>query len=82
MNSRDLMALFGRALAPAPKPAPAGAPQTVFSAIAPTLEHFGVLEIALTGADWTRRSHEIVATSGSSGSSMPIASPAPEWACG
>ena len=56
--------------------------QTVFSAIAPTLEHFGVLEIALTGADWTRRSQEIVAPSGSSGSSMPIASLAPEWACG
>ena len=30
--------------------------QTVFLATAPTLEHFGVSGIALTRADWVRRS--------------------------
>ena len=53
--------------------------QMLFSARAPTLEHLGAPGIVLTGADRARRSQEIVAPSGSHGSSMPFASLAPRW---
>jgi len=51
--------------------------QMGFSRMAPTLEQLGAPRIPLTGADMARWSHEIVAPSGSRGSSMPFCQPCP-----